>query len=82
MVKQLEDFLIQNWDNTELGEKYDLIVEEGVLISQQYRTDIGFIDILAIDKKSKNYVVNELMKDQTSDDTVGQITRYMVWISD
>ncbi len=37
MEKQLEDFIIHNWENTELGKKYELIVEEGDLISQQYR---------------------------------------------
>ncbi len=80
MEKQLEDFIIHNWKNTELGKKYDLIVEEGELLSQQYKTGIGPIDILATDKKSKGYVVIELKKDQTSDDTVGQVARYMGWI--
>ncbi len=80
MEKQLEDFIIANWDKTEFGQKYDLIYEDGVLISQQYPTTIGKIDILAIDKKTKNYVVIELKKNQTSDDTVGQLSRYMGWI--
>jgi restriction system protein len=52
MEKQLEDFIIHNWDNTELGKKYNLIIEDGELLSQQYRTDIGPIDILAKDKKN------------------------------
>jgi len=80
MEKQLEDFIIHNWDSTELGDKYDLIVEEGDMVSQQYKTDIGFIDILAKDKIDGSYVVIELKKNQTSDDTVGQIARYMGWI--
>ena len=80
MEKQLEDFIIENWDKTEFGKKYDLINEEGELISQQFKTDIGFIDILAKDKKTKNYVVIELKKNQTSDDTIGQLLRYMGWI--
>ena len=82
MEKQLEDFIIANWDKTEFGKKYDLIYEDGVLISQQYPTTIGKIDILAIDKKTKNYVVIELKKNQTSDDTVGQLSRYMGWIKE
>jgi len=82
MEKQLEDFLILNWDKTELGRKYKLIIEDGVLVSQQFRTDIGPIDILAIDKSSGGYVVIELKKNQTSDDTVGQIARYMGWIQE
>jgi hypothetical protein len=80
MEKQLEDFIIENWDKTEFGKKYDLIYEDGELISQQFPTTIGKIDILAKDKKNKNYVVIELKKNQTSDDTIGQLSRYMGWI--
>lgn len=82
MEQQLEDFIIENWEKTELGKRYDLIYEEGTLKSQQYITDIGRIDILARDKESGNYVVIELKKNQTSDDTVGQVLRYMGWISE
>jgi predicted nuclease of restriction endonuclease-like (RecB) superfamily len=82
MEKQLEDFLIQNWDHTELGKRFDLIIEDGELKSQQYRTDIGSIDILAKDKKKGNYVVIELKKNQTSDDTLGQLARYMGWVKE
>jgi hypothetical protein len=82
MEKHLEDFLIENWERTELGSKYELIEEDGVIISQQYKTGIGFIDILAKEKTTGDYVVIELKKNQTSDDTVGQISRYMGWIGD
>lgn len=80
LEKHLEDFLIENWEKTELGKKYELIKENGELISQQYRTSIGIIDILAREKDSNRYVVIELKKNQTSDDTVGQLARYMGWI--
>lgn len=80
MEKQLEDFIVHNWADTELGKKYDLIIKDGEQISQQYKTAIGFIDILAKDKNDDSYVVIELKKDQTSDKTVGQITRYMGWV--
>lgn len=82
MEKQLEDFIIHNWNQTELGAKYDLIIEQGDLLSQQYRTDIGPIDILAKDKSNGSYVVIELKRNQTSDDTVGQLARYMGWIKE
>ncbi len=78
--RQLEDFLIDNWDKTDLGKKYNLIIEDGELMSRQYRTDVGIIDILAKDKQTDSYVVIELKRGQTSDDTVGQIARYMGWI--
>lgn len=80
MESQLEDFLINNWDNTELGKKYDLIYDNGDLMSKQYKTEIGIIDILAKDKINKNHVVIELKRNQTSDDTFGQLTRYMGWV--
>ena len=82
MEQQLEDFIIENWDGTEFGKEFDLIYKDGELISQQYMTDIGRIDILAKDKKDGSYVVIELKRNQTSDDTVGQITRYMGWIEE
>ena len=82
MEKQLEDFIIENWSNTQFGTELDLIYEEGNLKSQQYRTEIGPIDILARDRKSGAYVVIELKKNQTSDDTVGQILRYMGWVKE
>jgi hypothetical protein len=82
MEKQLEDFLIANWDKTELGKDYDLVEEDGELVSQQYRTAIGIIDILVCDKKTKQFVVIELKRNQTSDDTVGQLLRYMGWVEE
>ena len=50
--------------------------------SQQNETDIGRIDILARNKSDKSYVVIELKRNQTSDDTVGQVTRYMAWVQE
>lgn len=82
LEKQLEDFIIFNWNKTDLGQKYNLIIEDGTLLSQQYRTDIGPIDILARDKQTGSYVVIELKRNQTSDDTVGQVARYMGWVSE
>ncbi|MCW5875662.1 MAG: DUF1016 family protein [Anaerolineales bacterium] len=80
LEKHLEDFLVANWEATELGKKYDLIKEKGELVSQQYQTDIGRIDLLVQDKTDKSYVVIELKKGQTNDDTVGQLARYLGWV--
>ncbi len=82
MESQLEDFLIENWDKTQLGNDYELIEENGELVSQQYKTSIGKIDILAQEKKTGRYVIIELKKNQTSDDTIGQLARYMGWIEE
>jgi len=50
LEKHLEDFLIKNWKQTELGKNYDVFEEDGELVGQQYPSDTGPIDILAISK--------------------------------
>lgn len=82
MESHLEDFLIANWSKTIFGQNYDLIYEEGDLVSQQYQTAVGEIDILAISKDQQEYLVIELKKGRTSDAVVGQILRYMNWIKE
>ena len=70
LEEHLEDFLVKNWASTELGKKYEII-------EQQYKTYTGFIDILAISKDKKEYLVVELKKGQASDNVVGQILKYI-----
>lgn len=80
MESHLEDFLIANWGKTIFGKEYDLIYEDNELISQQYRTATGPIDILAISKDKSTYLVIELKKGRTSDSVFGQIKRYINWV--
>ena len=80
LEKHLEDFLIFNWAQTELSKKYDLVTDEGVVVAQQYQSDTGPIDILAISKDKKEYLVVELKKGRTSDVVVGQTLRYMGFV--
>ncbi|MFH1407892.1 MAG: endonuclease NucS domain-containing protein [Patescibacteria group bacterium] len=82
MESHLEDFLISNWDKTIFGNKYELIYDEGDLTSQQYRTSVGEIDILAKEKNGEEFLVIELKKGRTSDAVVGQILRYIAWIKE
>ena len=77
MEKHLEDFLVQNWEQTELGKAFDIFQEEGERKGQQYPTDTGPIDILAISKDKKQLLVVELKKGRASDVVVGQTLRYM-----
>jgi restriction system protein len=76
----LEDFLVENWAQTELGRDYDIIEEDGEKIGQQYPTDAGPIDILAIRKDKKELLVVELKKGRASDSVVGQVLRYMGYV--
>ncbi len=80
LEKHLEDFLIHNWKQTLLGKDYDIYQEEGQLEGQQFRTDTGLIDILAISKDKKELLVVELKKGRASDSVLGQIQRYMGYV--
>jgi restriction system protein len=82
LEKHLEDFLVQNWAQTELGKRFDLVEDEGEVVGQQYPTDTGNIDILAISKDKTEYLVVELKKGRASDAVVGQIQRYMGYVLD
>lgn len=76
MEKHLEDFLVQNWKHTDLGKNYDVYEDENGT-GQQYPSDTGPIDILAVSKDKKELLVVELKKGRASDVVVGQIQRYM-----
>ena len=82
LEKHLEDFLVQNWKQTELGKKYDIYEEDGELVGQQYPSDTGPIDILAVSKDKKIILVVELKKGRVSDNVVGQIQRYMGFVKE
>ena len=81
LEEHLEDFLVKNWTQTDLSEKYD-IFEDDEFTGRQYQTDTGPIDILAISKDRKELLVIELKKGRASDRVIGQIQRYMGYIKD
>lgn len=80
--KHLEDFLVQNWRHTELGKHYDIYEEDGEMVGQQYPSDTGPIDILAISKDKKEILVVELKKGRVSDMVIGQVQRYMGYVKE
>jgi restriction system protein len=81
LEEHLEDFLIANWAQTELGKEYDIYEDDGEK-AQQYQTDTGRIDILAISKDKKRLLVVELKKGRAADAAVGQTLRYMGFVKD
>jgi restriction system protein len=81
LEEHLEEFLVKNWAHTELGKDYDIYEEDGEK-AQQYQTDTGPLDILAISKDKKRLVVVELKKGRASDAVVGQTLRYMSFVQD
>lgn len=82
LEKHLEEFLVKNWRHTELGKKYDIFEDNGEIVGQQYPTDTGPIDILAISKDKKTILVIELKRGQATDVVVGQIQRYMGYVKE
>lgn len=82
LEKHLEDFLVENWAQTDLGKEYSIYEEEGERVGQQYQTDTGPIDILAISKDKKRLLVVELKKGRASDAVVGQVLRYMGYVKE
>jgi len=82
LEEHLEDFLVQNWSGTELGKNYKIFEEDGEPAGQQYPTDTGPMDILAVRKDGKELLIVELKKGRASDAVVGQIQRYMGFVLD
>lgn len=81
LEEHLEKFLMKHWPYTELGKDYDIYEEDGIK-AQQYQTDTGPLDILAISKDKKRLLVVELKKGRASDAVVGQALRYMSFVQE
>jgi hypothetical protein len=77
----LQSFLWLNWDQTSLGGEWARYVEPGDPDrGYEYPCGVGRIDILAKHRTQPRWLVVELKRGQSSDQTVGQILRYMGWI--
>lgn len=80
LERYLEDFIVDNWDKIDFGEKLDIFEDDdGNKGKQYYAEEIGYIDILATDRKG-NFVVIELKKGRKNDEVIGQVLRYMGWV--
>jgi hypothetical protein len=77
LEKQLEDFIVNNWEISGFGKKYDIYEKDGEKIGRQYQTITGPCDILAISKDKKEFLIIELKKGRASDRVAGQLGRYM-----
>jgi len=76
----LEEFLVANWRQTELGRNYRIYESDGETIGQQFQTDTGPLDILAISNDGKELLVVELKRGRASDSVIGQVQRYMGYV--
>jgi restriction system protein len=81
LEKYLEEFIVSNFNTIFKGE-LKIYKETEDNDGQQYTTDIGPIDILAVENESNSFVVIELKKGRPSDQVIGQILRYMGWVKE
>jgi len=80
LEKYLEEFIFENWDRIKVFEKLKPFEDENGNTGRQYFTgEVGYIDILALDKDN-NFVVVELKKGRKNDEVVGQVMRYIGWV--
>jgi len=82
LERHLEDFLVTNWAQTPLGQRYEIYAEDGKPFGQQFPTDTGPLDILAVSKDGTELLVVELKKGRASDMVVGQVQRYMGYVKE
>jgi restriction system protein len=87
LEKHLENFIVENFDHIFNGH-LRLYRDADGTPGQQYPTvdddgkEIGYIDILATDATTGDFVVIELKKGRESDKVVGQILRYIGWVKE
>lgn len=82
MEQHLEAFLVANWNQTLLSKDFSIYEEDGEPVGQQYATDAGPIDILAISEDKKRLLVVELKRGRATDVVVGQVLRYMGFVKE
>lgn len=82
MEQHLEAFLVANWSQTVLSKEFSIYEEDGDPVGQQYATDTGPIDVLAISKDKRRLLVVELKRGRASDVVVGQVLRYMGFVKE
>lgn len=83
LEKYLQEFMRDNWEHVPQLKAWALHEVDGETVGYEYNTkEIGRIDLLAHHRKEPKWLVIELKRNQTSDDTIGQVLRYMGWASE
>lgn len=83
LERHLHEFLRDNWHSISLGRDWDLYQEDGdPEAGYEYPCRVGRIDLLARHKTESRWLVVELKRRQTSDQTLGQLLRYMGWVKE
>jgi hypothetical protein len=82
LERYLHQFLVENWDRTDLGRTWKIHEEPGEPeAGVEFPCQVGRIDILARHRTEPRWLVVELKRGLTSDAAVGQVLRYMGWVA-
>ena len=76
LEKQIEDYYEKNIK--QIDPKLEIVNKP--VYGRQFPTQIGTIDLLCSHKETKEYYVIEFKRSQVSDETIGQVLRYMGWV--
>lgn len=80
--RHLHDYLFDNWSQLDLSGDWELYARDGEPeAGYEFPTPVGRIDLLARHRREPRWLVVELKRDKSSDAVVGQILRYIGWIS-
>ncbi len=81
LERHLHQFLRDNWDHIELSKNWAIYSEPGDLeAGYEYPCDVGRIDLLVRHKREGRWLVIELKREQSTDQTIGQLLRYIGWV--
>lgn len=81
LERYLQEFIFDNWEHINQFNNWMLYEVEDEIVGFEYNTgQVGRIDLLAKHKTEPKRLVIELKRDQASDETMGQVQRYMGWV--
>ncbi len=81
LERHLHQFLRDNWNRIELSKDWAIYSEPGDdEAGYEYPCDVGRIDLLAKHRREGRWLVIELKREQSTDQTIGQLLRYIGWV--
>lgn len=80
--KRMEQYLVNKWAKTPFSQEFEIFEDRTGKKGVQYKLENSCLDILAISKDKKTFLVIELKLVHAKFDAVGQILHYMQLVQD